>query len=137
MPVKALGNITVTYNGTDITAYCNTQEVEAAVNAIDTTNLASSAQESTPGSTEWSASIGGFWAKALDDVFGPDAITPPTTLRNLVVVIGASGSQATYTWTGSTTVGAFVSSYTPGGTDPNGMLTFSGTISVSGAPVRS
>lgn len=132
MPVKAAGNITVTYNSTNITQYLDTHTLEAAASEIETTNLASSASETTPGPVKWSIKVGGAWAKALDDVLGPDAVTPPTTLRTLAVVIGASGSQATYTWT----TNAFISNYSVVSAAKDNHK-WSGTLSVNGAPVRS
>lgn len=133
MPVKAAGNVIVTYNSVNITAYLNTQALEAVVNEIDTTNLASTGAEKTPGTTNWTINVGGFWAKALDDALAPDGVTPPGTLRTLVVVIGASGAQATYTWTAN----AFVGNYKIEATDPTGVISWSGTLAVNGAPTRS
>lgn len=133
MPVKTLGNITVTYNSTNITGYLNQASLEAIVNEIDTTNLASTAMEKTPGAAGWSVPVGGFWAKALDDVLGPDAVTPPSTLRTLAVVLGASGSQVTYTWT----TNSFLGQYKVEASNPTGVLTWSGQLAVSGPPTRS
>lgn len=132
MPIKAMSNVTVTYNSTDITQYLNTQSLEAVVNEIDVTNLASTADEVIAGSAKWTVNVGGFWAKALDDVLGPDAVSPPASMRNLVVVLG-TGSTATYTWTSA----AFISNYKVEASDPKSMLGWSGTLAVSAAPVRS
>jgi hypothetical protein len=107
--------------------------MEAIVNAVDTTNLASTANESIAGSASWSIGIGGQWSLTLDGYLGPDAVTPPSTLKTLVVVIGAAGSQATYTWT----TNSFLSNYTVDASDMQGVITWSGTLSVSGPPVRS
>lgn len=133
MPVKALGSITVTYNSNALTAKLNQASLEAIVNAIDTTNLASSAGEQIPGLTNWSVPVGGLWDSTLDGYLGPDAVSPPATLRTLVVVIGPSGSTVTYTWTSN----AFISNYRFGADSPGAALTWSGTLAVSGAPVRS
>lgn len=133
MAVKTQGNITVTYNGSALQAYLNTQSIEAIVNEIDTTTLASTGMEKIPGPSGWSVNVGGFWAKALDDILGPDAISPPATLRTLAVVIGASGAQVTYTWTSN----AFISNYRADASDPNGVWTWTGTLAVSGVPTRS
>ena len=137
MPVRALGNVVITYNSVNVTAYLNTGSQEATVTAIDTTSLASTGQEQTPGAPAYSYPVGGFWSKALDDVFGADSVSPPTTLRNFSCQIGPVGNRATYTWTGSSTVGAFVSDYKVDFTDPMGMITWSGTLTLSGAPTRS
>lgn len=133
MAVKTQGNITVTYNSNALTAYLNTQSLEAIVNEIDTTTLASTGMEKIPGPSGWSSNIGGFWAKALDDILGPDVVSPPSTLRTLAVVIGASGAQVTYTWTSN----AFISNYRVDASDPNGVWTWTATLAVSGVPTRS
>jgi hypothetical protein len=132
MAVKALGNITVTYDSLNITQYLNTQSLNAVIAQIDTTNLASSGDEKIAGSGAWEVAVGGMWAKALDDKLGADAVTPPSTLKTLVIVVGAAGSTVTYTWT----TNAFVGGYTIDTTDPKGMIGWSGTLAVSGAPSR-
>lgn len=128
-------NFTVTYNGTNITAYCNQASIEATVAEIDTTNLASTGAESSPASTAWDTPIGGFLQKEVDDVIGPDGITPPATMRNLVITVGPSGSQTTFTWTGSTTEGATIENYTIAPTDPTQLITWSAALLISGGPV--
>ena len=138
MAVKTIGNVTVSYDGNAIAAYLNQASLEAIVSAIDTTNLASTGTETTPGSTGWSVSVGGHWAKALDDILGPDVVAPPSAHVTLIVVIGVAGSTVTYTWTAATQVtGAFVENYTWDASDTQGVITWSGTLAVSGAPVRS
>lgn len=138
MATKALGNIVLTYNSQNISSHLNTASLEMTVEAIDTTTLASAAQEQTPGAPGFSVPIGGPWSKAIDDILGADAVSPPdSTLRSFVGQIGPVGNRVTYTWTGSATVGAFVTDYKVDATDPMGMLTWSATLTVSGAPVRS
>lgn len=132
MAVKSLGNVTVTYNGTAITGYLNQASVEAIVAAIDTTVLNSAAGEKISGLGDWNVSVGGLWAKALHDVLNPDCVTPPDTLRDLVVVVGKSGATATYTWDEN----SFVSGYT-WTVEPTGAITWSGTLAVSGVPTMS
>lgn len=137
MPVRSIGNMVVTYNGTNITAYLNQASLEMIADEIDTTNLASTAQEKSAAVPGFSVPVGGFWMAALDAVLGAAAISPPTsTLHALIVQIGPSGNRATYTWTASATVGAFVSDYKIEASDPMSMLTWSATLAVSGAPTR-
>lgn len=133
MAVKTQGNIIVNYNSNALQSHLNTQSLEAIVNEIDTTTLASTGQEKIPGPSGWTVNIGGFWAKALDDILGPDMVSPPSTLRTLFVTIGASGAQVTYTWT----TNAFISNYRVDASDPNGVWTWTATLAVSGVPVRS
>lgn len=132
MAVKSLGNIVVTYDSLNMTPYLNTQSLAATIAQIDTTNLASTGDEKIAGSGSWEISVGGMWAKALDDKLGVDAVTPPATLKTLVIVVGASGATVTYTWTAN----AFIGSYKIDTTDPKGMIAWSGTLAVSGAPER-
>lgn len=133
---KAESNVTVVYNGTDITQYCNQNDLDAVVAEVDTTNLASTGAESSPAATSWSVKLQGFLDKAIDDVIGPDALTPPATLRNLVVTRGPTGAQAIYTWTGTATAGAFVGNYQLPATDPKNLSTWSADLQISGGPVR-
>lgn len=136
-PAKSLGNVAFTYAALALAPYMDQASIEMTVNAIETTNLASTAKENTPGVTEYSVPIGGPWAKALDDVLGADAVTPPTTLRNFVGQIGPVANRVTYTWTGSATVGAFISNYKIDASDPLGVIKWTGTLTISGSPVRS
>ncbi len=132
MPVKSAPNCTVTYNSVNITQYLNTATLEAVIEEIETSNLASTGAETTPGLAKWSVKGGGDWAKALDDAVAPDAVSPPGTLRTLVVTIGASGAVATYTWT----TNAYIGNYSVA-LDAKANIKWTGTIAVNGAPVRS
>ncbi len=133
---KALKNVSLTYNAVDITPYLNQASMQNAAEAIDTTVFSSDGKENTPGSPNYSFSVGGPWEKALDDVLGVDAGSPPTTLRSLVYSVGPTSGKVIRTWTGSTTVGAFISDYTIDASDPNGAIVWSGTLTISGVPVR-
>lgn len=137
MPAKALGNVVITYNSVNVTPYLNKASLKATIKAIDTTNLASTAQQQGPGAPGFTVPVGGLWDAALDAVFGADADSPPTTLRTLVVQIGPVANRVIRTWTGTATVGAFVSDYSVDTDDPLGDITWSGTLQCSGAPVRS
>ena len=130
-------NFTVTYDSVDITQYCNQASVEATVAEVDTTNLASTGAESSPASTSWTVPLGGFLDKALDDVLGVDAITPPASYKDLVITVGPGGTQTTYTWTGSSSTGASIENYTISPTDPTQIITWSASLLISGGPVRS
>lgn len=134
---KALQNVSVSYNGSSLQAYLNQASLEATVEAIESTTFASAAMEQGPGAPSFSVSVGGPWSKALDDILRPDVITPPDTLRTLIYYVGPAASRVTYTWTGSATVGAFISDYTVNADNPMGDITWSGTLTVSGAPVIS
>lgn len=130
-------NFTVTYNSVNVTSYVNQADVEAVVAEIDGTNLASVAAESEPGSTDWRVRCSGMLDKASDDVFGKDALSPPATMRNLVITVGPSGSVTTLTWTGSTDEGAFINNYTIQPTEPTQLINWQAELGISGGPVRS
>lgn len=137
MPVRALGNDVHTYNATNITAYLDQASLDMLVEALDVTNLASSGMTYTPGVFGAEVPIGGAWDKAIDDVFGADTVSPPTTtLRTYVRQVGPVSNRVTYTWTGSSTVGAFISEYKIFTDKVTGILKWSGKLTISGSPVR-
>ena len=136
MPIKTLTNMVVTYNSTDISQYLNQASLEIVKDAIDTTNLASTGKETTPAAPGFTVPVGGFWMNALDAILGADAAATSDTLRALIVQIGPSGNRATYTRTATGNLGAFVSDYKVDASDPMGMITWSGTLSVSGVMAR-
>ena len=133
MPAKGMGNVTVTYNAVALTNYCNTAQMDAVIAAIDTTHFGSTAEETTPGSAKWKVDLGGNWDIALDNVAGPDSVSPPTTKRALVIVFGPVSNRATYTWASGS---AYISNYVIKA-DPKGMITWTATLEISGAPTRS
>lgn len=130
-------NFSVTYNSVDVTAYCSQGDVEAVVAEIDATNLASVNAESEPGSTDWRVRCSGMLEKSSDDVFGKEALGQPSTLRNLVITVGPSGTRTTFTWTGTTLEGAFINNYTIQPTEPTQLINWQAELGISGGPVRS
>jgi hypothetical protein len=133
MATKTRGNVTVTYNSNALTAHLNSTSVEAVVNAIETTHFSSTGAEKIAGTGNWTVNVGGDWSSTLSGYLTPDAVSPPATLRTMVVVIGG----VTYTWTSSSTVGAFIGNLTVDASDPNTKITWKATLEVSGAPVVS
>lgn len=133
---KALKNISLTYNVTDIAPYLNKASLERTVEAIDTTVFTSDGKENTAGAPSASVSVGGPWGSTLDAALGPDSIAPPATLRNLVYSVGPTGGKVIHTWTGSETVGAFISNYVIDASSPTGIIMWTGTLTISGIPVR-
>jgi hypothetical protein len=131
-PIKAIKNVTVEYDGEDITPYLNQQSIEAIVNEIDVTNLDSDGAEKIAGLASWTVNVAGLWEKALDDVVGPDMVTPPETKKDLVIVLGKTGAQVTYTWTAN----AFIGNYRASFDNPTSAATWTGVLAVSGAPTR-
>lgn len=131
--VKAQGAIKVTYDSLDMTQYLDSTSLEATVNQIDVTTFASTGTEQTQGTTDWSVEVGGNWAFALDTKLGDHMINTPSPAKNLVVEIGKATAKAIYTWTAN----AFISNYRIEARDPAGVIKWTGTLSVSGAPARS
>lgn len=131
-PIRAMSNVIVTYNAQDITGACNSAQLASTVNEIETTTLASTGKETTPGQTEWRIECNGPWSKALDDILGPDVVTPPATKRNASIQFGPLTNRVTYTWTAA----AFVSGYNVDASNPSESLNWNGTLVLSGAPVR-
>lgn len=132
-PIPAMGNVVVRYNDVDITAACNSAQLAAAVEALETTNLASTAIEKEAGPATWSISCEGPWSKELDDVCGPDVVTPPATKRNADITVGkTAGSKVKYAWTAK----AFIENYSIDASSPNETVGWSGDLNLSGAPAR-
>ena len=129
-------NIVITFDTLDITQYLDDASLEMTVEQIDTTTLASTGLEISAGMPGFKVPVGGPWRKALDDKLGAQASNPSSTLKTLVVQIGPVGERVTYTWTSSSTVGAFVGNYTVDFSDPKGVIKWSGELAVSGAPTR-
>jgi hypothetical protein len=129
MPVKAAGQVTISYNSNALAGYLNDASIEAIVKELDTTVLTDTGQTKIPGISNWDVNIGGPWASALDGFLAPDAISPPATLRTLVCVYGG----VTLTWT----TNAFISNYKVNASNPTELITWTGKLSVSGVPVRS
>ena len=130
MAIKSLGNVVVNYNSVNITQYCSQADLKAAIERLDTTNLASTAKESIAGDAEWTISLSGQWATALDTALAVDAVTPGTA-RTASIAIDGGAQTVTYTWTST----AEISDYTV--TSATGaFIGWSGTLSLSGAPGR-
>jgi len=145
-PIRAMSNVIVKYGTTaaaavDITGACNTAQLAAAVSEIETTTLASTGKETTPGQTEWSIDCGGPWSKELDNALAPDVVTPPTVKRYGFIQFGKTGGNiVSYAWDPVIAVAnsrsAYVSNYTVDASNPSEALSWSGTLVLSGAPVR-
>lgn len=129
-------NVVVTFDSLDITQYLDSASLDMTVEQVDTTTLASSGLEISPGMPGFKVPVGGPWAKALDDKLGAQASNPSSTLKTLSVQIGPVGNRVTYTWTSSGTVGAFVGNYKIDFSDPKANFKWDGELAVSGAPTR-
>ncbi|MBK8359526.1 MAG: hypothetical protein IPL15_11355 [Comamonadaceae bacterium] len=127
---KAQGNSTCTYNSNALTNYINQADVASTLAQIDVTTLGDSGKVNIVDAAEWSINIGGPWHPTLDGFLAPDAVTPGTK-RTAVIAYTNGASTVTYTWTANAEVGNWNITSAPGGA-----ITWSATLTLSGAPVR-
>lgn len=132
MPIKSLTNCLVDYNSNSLEEHLNQASLQAIVSAINTTVLSSTTGTKIPGLADWTVNVGGLWSPTLHGYLNPDVVTPPSTMRTLVVTLGESGSTVVYTWTSN----SFISDYQVT-IDPTNAIVWSGVLSVSGAPSMS
>lgn len=130
MAVKSLGNVVVNYNSVNITQYCSQADLNATIERLDTTNLASTAKESIAGDAEWTIALSGSWATALDTALAVDAVTPGTA-RTATIAFDGGASTVTYTWTSTAEIQDYKITSATGA-----FIAWSGTLSLSGAPGR-
>lgn len=131
-PTKGAGKVNITFNGTNIKSYCNQADLNAVLNEIDVTNLASTGAESISAFPKWDIALGGFWDATFDAVIGPEAVTPGTKRTAIIAFTDAASSTVTYTWTSNAEIGDYKITSTP-----TGAIGWSGTLRLSGAPSRS
>lgn len=129
MPIRAAGNIVVTYNAQNITAYLNEAELQATIDELEVSNLASTVMEYTPSIANFQLTMSGDWAVALDGILGPDVVTP--VKRTCSIAFGDGTNTVTYTWT----TNAFITGYTIGGSATD-KIVHSPTLRLSGTPSR-
>lgn len=127
---KGRGNTTVTYNSNALTSYCNSAELDATVDRIETTHFGSTGAESIAGDPSWTISLGGDWDNALDAFLAPDAVTPGTK-RNAVIAFIGTSATVTYTWTANAEIQNFNVSSGVGD-----KIVWSAELALSGAPTR-
>lgn len=130
MARKARGNVVVTYNSNALTAYCKQADLDATVERLETTNLASSAKTTIAGDAEWKISLSGDWDNTLDGYLGPDVVTPGTA-RTASIALTGSSATVTYTWTSNAEIQNFKWGGQVGQT-----ITWSAELALSGAPTR-
>lgn len=132
MAVKSETNATVTYNSNALTAYCNQADLSATIAALDSTDLASTGKEYVNDTPEWSIAVGGAWHATLDGYLAPDAVTPGTKRTCAIAYTDAGSTTVTYTWTSNAEIADYSISSATGS-----LITWSGTLRLSGAPSRS
>ena len=131
MGVKGPGNVSLTVNAVNLTAYVDETDLQMAVAELEETNLASTAQEFIPGLANYQADIKiTKWDLVVDNVFGPLMLNP-AMVTAIIAFEDASGDTATYTWTNS----AFATGYNIGGA-ASGKVTSGPKLRLSGNPSR-
>jgi len=131
MAVKGMGNFTLTYNSNALTNYCNTADLSATIEDLETTHFGSTGRESIAGIATWAISMGGDFDSVIDGYLGPDAVTPGTKRTAAIAFDDDGGTTVTYTWTTNAEIGDYNITATP-----TGKIEWSGTLRLSGAPTR-
>lgn len=127
---KSRGNTVVTYNSNNITAYCDSADLDTTIEKLETTNLASTGAESITGDAEWSIGLSGMWDNALDAILAPDAVTPGTK-RTASIAYTGSSATVTYTWTSNAEIENFAINSAVGD-----FIKWTADLALSGAPGR-
>mgnify|MGYP001194455370 CR=1 FL=1 len=131
MGVKGAKNCTLTYNSVNLTSYVDQVDLQMAVAELETTNLASDAQEYIPGLPSYNADIKVTkWDRVIDDIFGPDTLNPVKRTA-AITYTDAAGDTVTYTWT----LQAFVTGYNISG-QATGKVDSGPKVRLSGNPTR-
>lgn len=131
LPAIGMGNTVVKYNGNTITSYCNQADLQGTLDALDVTNLASDATETINPVTTWTIRLGGFWEYAIDNILGPDAVTPGTKRDGSVQYFDSGGNDVEYAWTANAEIGNYQIQ-----SQPKQAKTFTAELRLSGAPTR-
>ena len=127
---KAQGNVTCTYNSNALTAYINQADTQSTLAQIDVTTLGDTGKVNIVDAAEWQISLGGPWHPTLDGYLAPDAVTPGTK-RTAVISYTNGTSTVSFTWTSNAEIGNYQIQAAPGGA-----ITWSATLTLSGAPTR-
>lgn len=129
--VKAPGNVTVTFDATDITQYLDQAELQAAVAELETTALNSVAQEYIPGLPNWQGNLKvAKWDSVIDGIIAANVLTPAK--KNCIWTFkDATAVTVTYTWTNN----AFFTGYNISGAIGT-KIESSPSLRLSGNPTR-
>lgn len=130
--VKSEAHVTVSYNSNALAAYCNSADLQATLDRLEVTDLASTGKEYITGVAEWTIGLGGYWDATLDGYLAPDAVTPGTKRTAVIVLTDAAAATVTYTWTSNAEIQDYQVTSAVGGA-----IEFSATLALTGAPVRS
>lgn len=127
---KGAGNVTVTWNSTNITAYCDTAGFTATFAELDTTNLASTGMAFIPGLGDFTIEINPkLWDATIDGILMADMLSG--TARAVSLNFDDGTNDVTYAWASAYVMGGGVSS------NATEMIGITGlSIRCNGAPTR-
>lgn len=101
---KSAGNVTVTFNGNNISAYLNDAQVQMVWEELEKTNLTSTAKEYIPGLADITATLPfAFWDSTLDGY----VYAAWGTLVTTAIARDDGATTVTYTWTSN----SFITGY--------------------------
>lgn len=129
MAARGAGNVAVTYNAQNMTAYIKSAELQATIQELEATDFASTAAEYSPSLAEFTLSLGGDWIQALDNILGVDAIVPTVRACNIKFTDKA-GAWVQYAWTTAFITGFNISA------SATGKIEHSPSLRLSGVPTR-
>lgn len=127
---KSRGNVTLTY-GSAITSYVNQADLSAALDVLDATVMNSTGTVNVADTSTWEIACGGPWESALDTILAVDAVAPGTKRTTVVTYSSGGGQTVTYTWTSNGEISNYEIKAAP-----DALITWSATLTLSGAPVR-
>ena len=123
---KGAGNVTVSFKGSAIEGYMNQADLNVVVSELEATDFDSLAEESDPGLSKTTFSIGGDWHDDLDDILAGDAATAAKR-TTIIVLTDADGGTVTYTWT----LDSYITNYQISAS-ATGKIVWTATLNLSG-----
>ena len=125
-PRKVAGNVTVTLNSVDITAYIDNSRLEGILKTFQSTVFSSTAQTYIPTTGVWAFPLGGKW-----DIVA-DGILFPIVSQKTEVPFVVGFDTVSYTWAAALLVDYRVEAPTP-----RDAIQWLGAVAAQGAPTRS
>ena len=122
---KAGGNVTLTLNAVDITAYVDNSKLEGIVKSFESTVFSSTATEHIPTTGAWAFPLGGKYSIASDNVLAPLA------MQKTNVTFAVKFGVVQYSW-----ALAFFADFRVESSSPRDPVQWMASLAALGAPVR-